>query len=883
MISEAELHKLVVETSQPSTRAHACQTLHVQHHLPLWKDGTLHKSSLQELLLQRLEYFVRFPYDEQENVELSGLQSIANYEYEAQILQRIAFRLFPMQLKELVCAPLSDLQNPRVLKELLGNLNQEEMKTLAVELRLIKKSEAKDIDDELLLRIFYDAYCSKPSHSSKDIKDMSLYPTEDLLLYNEFVQTKDYDNSKPSHLPVLTPQFLSFGDYLIRNFQLYRLESAFQFGEELTMVIEETQPTSALGESNVRFKHWHRNSLPLSRFQVSHVGKIGIGQKFRESVLADVIVDLSYFSNHQEVYSEWDALKTHDVLFLVSVSVKFEDGFEISFVRGCEIVHVKDEKGNILNKHNDEGVILSSKKAGSYRNFRVKLDPVQYEQDLQIQSESGVDMYESFNILVKRDPDQCSFKAVLDTIRQIISSNSADLLPKWISTVVLGFGDHDEDIPGSEENFIFNITNTFQDLKHLKSIWNTSDGVKIQAECKSFDSCEISVPKSLFFSAPESEDSRPKKRQRGKAKSKKENVLTIRQTQSQKYTASVINGARFEASEGKFLLRALFRGLTLANYENSISHYDLLAQLILNISASFPKSKILLVCRSNKFLNAICDQVLQRGFDEAYFLRLGQGETAMSDSRDFSKFGRVNFMLQKRLDLLQEVRRIATVLENSASSGTGYGGSDHSIAEAAGYSCDAAKHYFLYRIEPLWQEFKKKAKTGGISELLSQFPFRNVFVNLSVSENLSLDEFEQIAESIHMRIVATFELLSECKFLEILRRYEDRANFMLTKHAQVISMTSTYAAINRENLMKSGFSFSSLIIDESESMMDFEAILPCFLQENVSNLERMIILGSRSSSALNSLVKSPVLREFSNLSRPLLSRLELNGNEILSL
>ena len=44
--------------------------------------------------------------------------------------------------------------------------------------------------------------------------------------------------------------------------------------------------------------------------------------------------------------------------------------------------------------------------------------------------------------------------------------------------------------------------------------------------------------------------------------------------------------------------------------------------------------------------------------DERHLLRLGHGEEALATEKDFSRYGRVNFILALRMDLLKEVDRL---------------------------------------------------------------------------------------------------------------------------------------------------------------------------------------------------------------------------------
>ena len=60
-------------------------------------------------------------------------------------------------------------------------------------------------------------------------------------------------------------------------------------------------------------------------------------------------------------------------------------------------------------------------------------------------------VYESFNLIVRRKPEENNFKAVLETIRDLLNSpsvlytsdkNSASL-PVWLQNIILGYGSPD--------------------------------------------------------------------------------------------------------------------------------------------------------------------------------------------------------------------------------------------------------------------------------------------------------------------------------------------------------------------------------------------------------------------------------------------------------
>ena len=79
-----------------------------------------------------------------------------------------------------------------------------------------------------------------------------------------------------------------------------------------------------------------------------------------------------------------------------------------------------------------------SGRVGTKRYLRLHLDPAQYYDDMR----EGRDCYECMNLLVRRDPKENNFKAILETIRDLINSAAVGkAIPAWLHDVFLGFGD----------------------------------------------------------------------------------------------------------------------------------------------------------------------------------------------------------------------------------------------------------------------------------------------------------------------------------------------------------------------------------------------------------------------------------------------------------
>jgi intron-binding protein aquarius len=78
------------------------------------------------------------------------------------------------------------------------------------------------------------------------------------------------------------------------------------------------------------------------------------------------------------------------------------------------------------------------------------------------------DVYETFNVLVRRRPEENNFKAVLETIRDLMQSDL--VVPDWLQKVFLGYGDassaHYSNMPNRVRKIDFR--DTYLNWEHLQ-------------------------------------------------------------------------------------------------------------------------------------------------------------------------------------------------------------------------------------------------------------------------------------------------------------------------------------------------------------------------------------------------------------------------------
>lgn len=160
-----------------------------------------------------------------------------------------------------------------------------------------------------------------------------------------------------------------------------------------------------------------------------------------------------------------------------------------------------------------------------------------------------------------------------------------------------------------------------------------------------------------------------------------------------------LNTVRFTPVQLEAIRSGVNHGLTMVVGPPGTGKTDTAVQMINLIYHNFPDQKMLLVAHSNQALNDLFEKIIALDIPERYLLRMGHSAKDLDTDKDFSKWGRVNYMLQRRLDKLTEVERLATSL--------GVHGMDVS------YTCENASHFFLLHVTARWEEFQTKLRASG--------------------------------------------------------------------------------------------------------------------------------------------------------------------------
>merc|ERR1740138_1569539 len=142
-----------------------------------------------------------------------------------------------------------------------------------------KKKKVKTEEEERLRKLLVEILINRlqrPSMQQDDIEKMPLYPTEQLIWDPNLVPEEHYSGDYSLALPKLNLQFLTIHDYLLRNFNLFRLESTFEMREDLQDQIPRLKPY--LDEDGMtQFGGKARMGLPLMGLTVTNVKRPKMG------------------------------------------------------------------------------------------------------------------------------------------------------------------------------------------------------------------------------------------------------------------------------------------------------------------------------------------------------------------------------------------------------------------------------------------------------------------------------------------------------------------------------------------------------------------------------------------------------------------------------
>ena len=813
-------------------------------------------------LLEQVRFYARFEISDETGDPLDDKQMMAIHYDRITSLQQAMFAKYP-EMRKFALATVASIDDRENLTKHFQDLSKDVLYDIAEYLFLVPLKASINLDDfsrEFLLELLISRH-EKRDSQLQELNEMPLYPTEDVIWDENIVPGEYYNGEDLLALPKLNLQFLTLHDYLLRNFKLFQLESTYEIRGDVEDIVTRLKPWTAT-DGEIVFGGWARMALPLQSFSIVQVAKPNIGEKQPSRVRADVTVNLNV---KDAVKAEWEGLRRHDVCFLITVrppvsatslQYNYMDDFinqvGLVYVRGCEVEGMLDENGRVI----EEGPEPKPKLPGDNRTFRVSLDCNQYHLDMERASlPGGEDVYETFNILMRRKPKENNFKAVLETIRELM--NTQCVVPEFLHDIILGYGDpgaaHYRNMPNNPPTLNFN--DTFINFDHLRHSFPSHD---VKVDDKYADPKLLLPPFKVTFN-PVEENQRP---------SIQVEPFVRENRGPYAFLEPKKNSVPFTPTQIEAIRSGVSPGLTMVVGPPGTGKTDVAVQIISNLYHNFPDQRTLIVTHSNQALNQLFEKIMALDVDERHLLRLGHGEEALETEKDFSRYGRVNYVLGKRLELLGQVDK----LQNSLNIKDG----------ALAYTCETSGYFFLYHIQSRWEQYMAKVQPGlpdkkvAIEDIDKQFPFHGFFADAPqpIFKGKSFEDDLEIAQGCWRYIQEIFTQLEEFRAFELLRNGLDRTRYLVTKEAKIIAMTCTHAALKRKELVEMGFKYDNILMEESAQILEIETFIPLLLQnpqDGNNRLKRWIMIGDHHQ--LPPVIKNMAFQKFSNMEQSLFTRL----------
>jgi intron-binding protein aquarius len=259
------------------------------------------------------------------------------------------------------------------------------------------------------------------------------------------------------------------------------------------------------------------------------------------------------------------------------------------------------------------------------------------------------------------------------------------------------------------------------------------------------------------------------------------------------------NTVRFTPVQVEAIRSGMRTGLSLIVGPCGTGKTDVAVQLISNLYHSAPSERILIITHSNAALNDIFEKILYKDIHPRHLLRLGSGEIGLKESRSsssssfsrvnsfetmYSKQGRVDWCLMKRLQILGQVQRLSLSL---------------GLLGDVGSSCETASYFYnftvLPKIQQFWKEYKEMQENISVKKLKEIFPFSAFFNDVPSLFSSTVDNDsvinEETLDGIHSclnYLYNMFNELNDYRMLEILRTQSLRSNYILTQQVSSIPL-----------------------------------------------------------------------------------------------
>ncbi|KAK0809465.1 hypothetical protein LTR75_005905 [Friedmanniomyces endolithicus] len=841
------------------------------------KESLLYCERALELLCDLLSQLPtrRHEYEEAHNASIARLQNVA-------------LKIHPEKLKILILANYGSLSQR---DELLGHvkaLNDVELVELLDQLGLLTAYPEKSLialDRPFLEEVLASNIEQRPLYSEV-IQSSPLLPTEHSLFGQSNLRIEEYNGAHPLAVPKLNLQYLTLGDFLWRSFTLYRSVAFYEIRKHLEDTIKRLQPR--IGGGITRFDGFSKMAIPIGKPAVIQTQPPRVGEDVPAEVQVEVSLDVSRLQ--PGLRREWESLRQDDVVYLLPVHPAeterrltnghtFHSSAEkvgLKVLRCAEVISVVDENGRMLRRDQDTQDNSDGYGRAKQRRLLLRLDAASYKTDKEQADAGKGDVYDSINLIVRRKGRENNFKPVLESIRQLTLAQDIPV-PAWLQEVFLGFGDPSSASYKRLPNRLKSVDyrDTFIDWQHLIE---SLPGKTVEPD----PAVDAIFPPPYVLEAVSTEPAaapRPSKKRRRDQPDGPEpvpvpetlRVTTYKPPNNGPYPADApkLNTVRFTPAQLEAITSGTQPGLTIIVGPPGTGKTDVATQIISNIYHNFPQQRTLLVAHSNQALNQLFQKIVALDIDERHLLRLGHGEEELVTETSFSKAGRVESFVERGGQYLAEVQRLAASI---------------GAPGAHGSSCETAEYFDQVYVRPGWKRFWDEVEAGQ-GDVAAAFPFPAFFADAPqplFPMEVSREEQIEVAKGCERHVRKIFDELADIRPFEILRHQRDKSNYLLVKEARIIAMTSTHAAMRRQEIANLGFKYDNVIMEEAAQVTEAESFIPFVMQDPTrtgnadkaaapTSLQRIVLIGDHLQNS--PVIQTAAFRSYANLEQSLFQRL----------